>query len=533
MLYFIPSWYQEDSWSENEQKWYVRRLHTEFDDTVKQIQLFHRSGAYPYKIMLLSFAPNFRHFLHRQGVYHAPYWSVFDAIQEVDTKKAVLFSFHNLNWPENTEFLYNPFSVVARVNGENYARIEFGEDGNPIQIDMFHEGKVCRTNLYDDRGFVSGTIVFENEKPLYKDYLMENGISKMRYYYKDGHVEINSKFPNYLIASDGEKVTKPFSKFVYSNIEEVLQEVLCSYLEFTKEEDIFCVAMHKRHYDLLYKCLQGHKTILSFFGDRFNLDNREEFKERALKAGYLITDSRERSQEIMSLVGQEINRIEDITPYDSRVDFGISQQLDVMKILVPVDGLDDKVFSQLMGVLGKYAVQNDKVMIHLFSRNARYDLEKKLLHETRKALRLYGINPDIADERKKQEYAENLVDDMEVVAVRFFVEQCVDELSVSKCIREQRILVDMRPVPELYLQISAISVAIPQLVKTGTQFVEEGENGFVIKRYQDIPEYLDFFLFSIGNWNDAKVYSYEIGKRFTTKVLLDKWKEVIETVGRD
>ena len=35
------------------------------------------------------------------------------------------------------------------------------------------------------------------------------------------------------------------------------------------------------------------------------------------------------------------------------------------------------------------------------------------------------------------------------------------------------------------------------------------------------------------NWNDAKVYSYEIGKRFTTKVLLDKWKEVIETVGRD
>ena len=63
MLYFIPSWYQEDSWSENEQKWYVRRLHTEFDDTVKQIQLFHRSGAYPYKIMLLSFAPNFRHFL--------------------------------------------------------------------------------------------------------------------------------------------------------------------------------------------------------------------------------------------------------------------------------------------------------------------------------------------------------------------------------------------------------------------------------------------------------------------------------------
>ena len=120
---------------------------------------------------------------------------------------------------------------------------------------------------------------------------------------------------------------------------------------------------------------------------------------------------------------------------------------------------------------------------------------------------------------------------MDEVKVRFFVEQCVDELSVSKCIREQRILVDMRNIPELYLQISALSVAIPQLVRTKTQFVEEGENGFVIKRVQDLPEYLDFYLFSMSNWNDAKVCSYELGKKYTTRVLLDKWKEVIETVG--
>ena len=67
-------------------------MHTEFDDTVKQIQLFHRNKAYPYQIMLLSFAPNFRHFLHRQGVYRAPYWSCFDAIQEVRRKKVMVLS---------------------------------------------------------------------------------------------------------------------------------------------------------------------------------------------------------------------------------------------------------------------------------------------------------------------------------------------------------------------------------------------------------------------------------------------------------
>ena len=45
MLYFIPAWYKEKEWCEDEQSWRVKRAHSEFDDTVKQIQLFHRSGA--------------------------------------------------------------------------------------------------------------------------------------------------------------------------------------------------------------------------------------------------------------------------------------------------------------------------------------------------------------------------------------------------------------------------------------------------------------------------------------------------------
>ena len=89
MLYFIPAWYQQDMWCENEQYWYSRRMHTEFDDTVKHVQLFHRSKVCPFQIMLLSFAPNFRHFLHRQSVFHAPYWSCFDAIQEIRRKKRI------------------------------------------------------------------------------------------------------------------------------------------------------------------------------------------------------------------------------------------------------------------------------------------------------------------------------------------------------------------------------------------------------------------------------------------------------------
>ena len=36
MLYFIPAWYKQNMWCENEQQWYMRRLKSEFDETIKQ-----------------------------------------------------------------------------------------------------------------------------------------------------------------------------------------------------------------------------------------------------------------------------------------------------------------------------------------------------------------------------------------------------------------------------------------------------------------------------------------------------------------
>ena len=162
MLYFIPAWYLENSWREDEQFWYRRRTKSETDDTVKQIRLFQRNSICEYKILLLSHAPNLRHFLHRQGIFRVPYWSVFDAIQEVRRKKQAVLSFHNLAWPEDTEFLYTPFSILAKRNHKRYANIEFGEYGNPIQIDLYQNGEISRKNIYDDRGFISCTIVYEN-----------------------------------------------------------------------------------------------------------------------------------------------------------------------------------------------------------------------------------------------------------------------------------------------------------------------------------------------------------------------------------
>lgn len=530
MLYFIPAWYQKNKWCENEQSWHVRRMHTEFDDTVKQIQLFHRSGAYPYQILLPGFTPNFRHFLHRQGVYHAPYWSCFDAIQCIRRRRPMVLSFHNLNWPEDIEFIYTPFVVLAMQDGKKYAQIEFGEDGNPIQIDMYREENIIRRNIYDDRGFVASTVLFEEGEPVYQDYLTENGVWKLRCYEKDGHVEINPKQPEYLLICQGRKRSRKFLKPVYSDISQVIAEVLTAYLKLTGESDIFCVAMHEQHAVLMDKALEGRKMILSFFSDRYAVEEHPEVSAMIRRADYIITDSRQNRERIRWNVGVMLPNIIDITPYDSRVDFGISQQMNVQKILVPVDGMDNQMFEQLIRILGAYLAVNEDARIHLFTREAGFDRCQKLLSRTCDCLRRAGMEEGWVQE-KEAGIAENRLEETEEVPVRFFAEQCVDELAVSMCMREQRLIVDMRHASDLYLQIAAISMGIPQILCTQTEFVEHGKNGLIVNELDGLPEALAHYLNGLTNWNEAMVCAYEMGKKYTSERLIEAWKEVIESIG--
>ncbi|MBQ9699626.1 MAG: accessory Sec system protein Asp1 [Lachnospiraceae bacterium] len=533
MLYFIPAWYQQNNWREDEQNWHARRTKTEFDDTVKHIQLFHRSKAYPFRVMLLSYAPNFRHFLHRQSIFHVPYWSIFDGIQEIRRKKISMFSFHNLNWPKNIEFIYTPFVLVAKLAGEKYAQVEFGEDGNTIQIDMYKGGVIQRRNIYDDRGFVSSTIIYEQEKPIYQDYLNDKGLWKIRHYLDDGHVEVNPKSPSYILEHNGEEHLKMLRELSYPSMEAIIEEVLVAYLALTSQDDMFCVAMHKLHIGMLERALHDRKMILSYYGDRYNV--KEDMSDISMieAANYAITDSRDNLRRIQRKLGREAERIVDITPFDSRVDFGISLQLSVQQILVPVDGMDDDRFQELIRYLGEYLPTNDSARVHLFTRVSDYNRPKKILEQTRKALRYAGMDERWAMEETKAAVAENDIDAEEGVSAKFVVEQCVSELSVSKCMRGQRIILDMRKSAELYLRIMGISVGIPQIVARENQFVEDGKNGKVLKDMADIGQTLDYYLQNMTNWNKAMVYSYELGKKYTTSVLIKKWKEVIDIVEHD
>lgn len=528
MLYFIPAWYARNEWKESEQFWHRRRMHTETDDTVKQIQLFHRNDICEYKILLLSYTPNFRHFLHRQSVFRAPYWSVFDAIQEVRRKKQALLSFRSLNWPVGIEFIYTPFSVIAMLGQERYANIEFGEYGNPIQVDLYRNGRISRKNIYDDRGFVSCTSVYENGKKAYDQYLTEKGIWKLCHF-ADGHVIVNPQNNQYEIRTSEREDKISFLKNSYGSMEELIEEVFTSYLCTVQKTDIFCAATHEQHLGLLDRLLADRKTVFSVFGNRLSLKDDGVAVQVLAHTNYIVADSEDNFELLSGQRGLEHVAKINITPYDTRLDHGISQQLPVQKILFPVDHLEEKTLETAVKYLAAYLEENPDARVHLFTRNADFNREDILLKQIAGILHRNGYPAEWARKENPNRF-EFLLDKEEQIPILFAVEQCVDELSVNKCVREQRLLVDLAEPPDLFLQISCVSMGVPQILKTATQYMHPGKNGRINEEMSELAEDIRYYLETLNNWNEAVIWSYELGKRHTIQYLIGQWKEVITNI---
>lgn len=561
-------------WCENEQQWYKRRLKSEFDETIKQITLFHRNVDRPYRILALGYSPNFRHFLHRQGMYRSKYWSCFDAIAQVRRKKVAVLSYHDIKWPKGLEFVYSPFSIIALQGDVKYAQVEFGEDGNPISIDMFENGKICRRNYYDDRGFVSSTVIYESGIEQYQDFLMENGIWKIREYKNDGHVVVNQTCPNYDVVPDakngkaGEPVEMRFSKAEYDSLEAVIEEVFASYVNLTRQNDNFFVAMHPLHIRVAEHVLKGKRVIATFFENRFDFTQTSQAADFLEHAENIITDSDYTTKLIMkNLSGSnDINsdlqagsaqetgemaadkisvnsepvrlHITDIPPYDTRMDFGISSQLRVQNILVPVDGLTEDAFAWIIKELADYLTINDLARVHFFTRDASWGHEDAIKNNTAELLDSMGYDSRWVTGdgeaalgfggRGADTFAENEPDDIEKpVEQRFFVDVCVDERDISKCINEQRVILDMRVTMDVFVYVTAISKGVPRISMSADQFLIPGKNGMVIDDFSDIGRSLTYYLDSFENWNQALVECYELGQKYTTSVLLKKWRKVL------
>ena len=170
MYYFIPAWYGSSrQWHADVTPWYYSSFRFEFDDTFNQIRLFQRQDI-PSRLLVLSYQPHLRYFLHRHGVLETEVYSIFDDMQDLHDIHTQVLNLRDIEWDSDCQFLYSPFAIVVNKNGKKYAKVEHGVEGFISDIQYFdNNGQISKHYMMDDRGFVSRVMYFDNGQPTYPD----------------------------------------------------------------------------------------------------------------------------------------------------------------------------------------------------------------------------------------------------------------------------------------------------------------------------------------------------------------------------
>lgn len=541
MYSFIPSWYSgKGNWVKDTKIWHMNGDLMEFDDTVNQVKIFQMAGE-EVEILLLGCMPELRHFLHRERISGVPVWSAFDEIQDIRGNIPRQIFLKECSWPEDTEWFYTPFLMTGYRSGELYVKAEFAEDGWWCQATVYKDGQPSQTLHVDDRGFISYSEVYRNGRPAYRVFYNRRTEWQILENLETGKVSVNKT------------ARSRFEKAAYDCLSEVVEEVLRRHFEGGGEEKLI-VAMDAHHDELVRRTAGGRDMVYSVFTRRNGAAERELFAVPVNEGRLLVTDTQYLAEKIKGWFPDENLRVMDISPYDARLSFGKSTTIRALKVLLYADSLDNpELQSAVKGIFEYMKVNKDVELTIGISRHVKENIPESLFEELlRMIMKTYEV--DYAINEPQKDIAENEVKIER--NPRVFVRKCRTETELIELLSDHRIIVDISPQPDLYLQIAGISAGVPVVIRADSQYVRHRENGWTLSRNemnvnekgkdvvteneriedgisgsrdtsQEIVQALHYYLDGLANWNKSLIYSLNRITEYTNGNIVGRWKEAM------
>ncbi len=535
MYHFIPSWYEENTWNAQYVPWYQETSASTFDDTVNQIRMFRDAGE-ETELICLAYMPNLRRFLHRENIYPIPFWSAFDELQDVRWEKPAVLSYEELPWPIHVEWVYEPENVLAYNEGQLYASVEFEESGALCWVQFYesYEGKTVlkRRDIYDDRGFRSSMIWYRKGEPWRQEYYSPEGT--LRFYEDLRTKEVVRLFPRMLKeerhGAGGRELRtgwrpKNMEPVHYRCMADLIREAVREFVYTKWERELYVIASSPQHNRMLVDILQqcGEQDVaLSFFGDRFDLSDTEELLRDTADAMLVVTDTQMAARRIQD-AGVPEQKIYDISPFDTRLSLGKSQQIKELKVFMPLDGLDGVYRRKALQQVFEYMERNEDVVLLAGVRAGNREEQETLKEQMQAILAESGITDlEIRNSSSEEEKAET---EETAKRERIVMTPYRSENDLIRILYDVRLIVDVRDQPDLYLQIAGISSGIPQVNYRFTRYVQHQKDGYIIENINYITGALEYYLDGLANWNEALVYCVQEVSQHTGGQLVDQWKQ--------
>lgn len=517
MFSFIPAWYGTDRpWGYQPIPWHRGGWQHRFDDTINQLRLF-KEAQVPCQLLVLNYMPNLREVAHAYGLFEVPHRSLFDEFQDIKDPSPRRLDYRTLNWPPGVTFIQTPFIIFAKQAQELLAVIEFDSDGQLLFIDYFKDGQKTYTYLFDDRGFLSSLIYFQDGQPHHQDYLNPSGQWQLREFLLPDEHQV-------LIA---EAAQARFDKASYGSMAELMSERIPAYLaQEDQSDEVLVIAAHRGHNQLLLQHKGSRQAILSYCQDRFDLSDQEALQTDLSACQLALADSLSNRQ---GLSAENLVAVEQLPPIDTRLSLGKSQRLSELIIHMVCDGLDQETLADHLEDIFFLMASNDKIYLSLVT----YEADAGLRQQTQDFLTAVLAKADqpylfFEDQKAEGSLIDQFDMDEDLPVSRVSFSHLSSELAIQKALDVARVIVDLRPEPDLYTQIAGISAGLPQINSVETEFVEHLKNGYVVEEAAGLLIALDYYLTGLANWNQALVYAVQKIEAYTGGQLVQRIKDRLE-----
>lgn len=518
MITFIPAWQHH-------------MTDIPSDDLIGQIKSFMFSET-AYQVLIGDYMPNLRYFLHKYGLLESNYVNLFDQLQDFTELVQRKIELDDLGLGLDVSYIYTPFNILGYKNETKVAAIKIGDGGQIFEVYHYRNEKLSLIDIYDDRGILSSQKAFVNDHLFTTTYLNINGDWVIKEFAATGEVQVNTKHPHGLISSR------------YESVEALRQELIDTTLKAYSGDNRVIISLTDENYGFVKKSRFINQMTISLLGDRFNFlaIEREEMLDVVSNVNNVLVDRQKTFDSIVQFVGNR-DHIYQISPYDTRFKFGMSNELKEEIIYFDSSNITDIDFRTVMRELIDFIVDKKTTSA------SRREFKLIIRHLNGLNTHFKNIMGALFSEMYPDEYelisqmslraGENTIDEdfinkvdskVEIIMqtmnqIEFFEYRFDDQL--FEILDRTRLIIDVSEDPDLFTQIAAISTGIPQINHVENEYVLHQQNGLIINDLTDLKNGLAYYLDQLKHWQEAQVYAAKQIKKYSGNELKQKLLQII------
>ncbi|WP_260846093.1 accessory Sec system protein Asp1 [Lactobacillus gasseri] len=340
MEYFIPAWHEDNS------DWAVAIPSITILDATSHMRILQNNG-HQVGIIISTYEPGLMTRLNQLNYYPDQLFSIYDYLQGIHNLESRVVEINDFAWPKNAIFDYTPFRTIIADKDKFIAKVFYDFAGKVIRIE--HHGDTPSENytlIMDSRGFISSKNT-DHEAIFYDPY----GNWRFKQDRDSGVVTINPNFNFY-------------QKTTYSNIKDLINEVLQQYLETNlKNSDHLIVTLDN---DSLVDLNQlNHSNAI------FMINPRQPYQEELsnLNQGNLLVSKTDLADKLEQQYPEKFS-VNVILAYNSEFRLGHSSRERVQRIAFFAENANQADIEKIIKHLCKYVshdFKNKSIQVFTYS----------------------------------------------------------------------------------------------------------------------------------------------------------------------